>query len=186
VSRKSLRRIVVVATITGTVALASAAYAYLTNTGQGTGSAATGAPSAFVVASTADTAGDLVPVATIGTGTKDTINYTVTNPSTGTERLTTVAISIGNSTGTSPSATETNWTSTTGSYPACNSSDFSVSGQAVGNGSTAGSGAVTVSPAVTIAAGGVYNGSFTLQMVDNGANQDSCESVTVPIFISAS
>jgi hypothetical protein len=110
----------------------------------------------------------------------------VTNPSTGNERLTSVVISVGGTTGASPNATETNWTATTGANPACNSSDFSVGGQAVGDGATAGSGAYTVSPATTLAPGGVYNGSFTLQMIDNGANQNSCASVTVPIFISAS
>lgn len=183
---KSVRKLILVAALVGGVAVAGVAYAYFTNKGQGTGSATTGAGSPFTVASTADVAGDLVPVTTIGTGTKDTINYTVTNPSTGNERLTTVVISVGGTTGASPNATETNWTATTGANPACDSSDFSVGGQAVGDGATAGSGAYTASPATTLAPGGVYNGSFTLQMIDNGANQNSCASATVPIFISAS
>jgi len=185
VPRKS-RKLIVVVAIVGGVAAAGVAYAYFTNKGQGTASATTGSASPFTVASTADTAGDLVPVSTIGTGTKDTISYTVTNPSGGTERLNTVVISVGGSTGASPSATETNWTSTSGSNPACTSASFSVGGQAVGDGATPGSGAYTISPGVTLAPGGVYNGTFTLQMIDNGANQDSCEGVTVPLFLSAS
>jgi hypothetical protein len=186
VPRKPHRKVIVIVAIVAGVAIAGVAYAYFTNVGQGSGSATTGSASPFTVASAADTAGDLVPVPTIGSGVKDTISYTVTNPSAGTERLNAVVISVGGSTGTSPSATETNWTSTAGANPACNSSDFSVGGQAVGDGVTAGSGAYTVSPAATLAPGGVYSGTFTLQMIDNGANQDSCEGLTVPLFISAS
>ena len=44
----------------------------------------------------------------------------------------------------------------------------------------------TVSPNVDLAAGVAYNGTFTLQMIDNSANQDSCEGVTVPMYIAAS
>lgn len=184
--RNSIRKLVVAGAVVTAVAVAGVAYAYFTDKGQGTGSAVTGTAPPFTVSSTADTAGDLVPNTTIGTGTKDTIDYTVTNPSSGNERLTTVAISVGGSTGTSPTATETNWTATSGAYPACTSASFSVGGQAVGDGVTPGSGAYTVSPATTLAPGGVYSGTFTLQMIDNGANQDSCAGVTVPIFISAS
>jgi len=183
VPRKPGRKLIVIAALVVGVAGAGVAYAYFTNKGQGTGSATTGTASPFTVASTADVAGDLVPVATIGTGIKDTISYTVTNPSSGSQRLNTVVISAGGSTGSSPNATETNWTA--GSAPTCNSSDFSVGGQAVGDGVTVGSGAYTVNPATTLAPGGVYNGTFTLQMIDNGANQDSCQGVTVPMFISA-
>lgn len=168
------------------LAAAGAAYAYFTSTGQGTGTATTGTATPFVVASTADTAGDLVPVAAIGSGVEDTISYTVTNSSSGSLRLSTVAISIGTSSGTSPNTTEANWTTTSGSDPACDSADFSVGGQPVGNGTTAGSGVYTVSPDVDVAAGAAYNGTFTLQMIDNGANQDSCEGVTVPLYIAAS
>ena len=69
--------------------------------------------------------------------------------------------------------------------PACTSASFSVGGQAVGDGATAGLGAYTVRPATTLAPGGVYNGTFTLQMIDNGANQNNCAGATVPLFISA-
>jgi hypothetical protein len=186
VRSKLLRKFIVVGAVVSTVAIAGVAYAYFTSKGQGAGSATTGSSSPFTVASTADTLGDLVPVATIGTGIKDTVNYTVTNPSAGSLRLTSVVISVGGSTGTSPNTTETNWTATTTPFPACTSASFSVGGQPVGDGATAGSGAYTVSPAVTLAAGGVYNGSFTLQMIDNLANQNSCQGVTVPIYISAS
>jgi hypothetical protein len=186
VRSKRIRKLILIVAVVGGVAVAGVAYAYFTSKGQGTGSAATGTAPPFTVSSTADVAADLVPNTTIGTGTKDTIAYTVTNSSTGNERLTSVVISVGGSTGSSPNATETNWTATSGANPACNSASFSVGGQAVGDGATAGSGAYTVSPATTLAPSGVYNGTFTLQMIDNGANQNSCAGVTVPMFISAS
>ena len=120
---KPIRKLIVVAALVAGVAVAGVAYAYFTSKGQGTGSATTGTAPPFTVASTADVAGDLVPMATIGTGTKDTIAYTVTNPSSGNQRLTTVVISVGGSTGSSPNATETNWTAT-GANPACNSASL--------------------------------------------------------------
>lgn len=168
----------------GVAGVASAAWAYFTSTGQGTASATTGSASPFTVSSTSDTLGDLVPNASIGSGVIDTISYTVTNGASGSQMLSNVTVSVGGSSGTSPTMTETNWT--TGSAPTCNSSDFSVGGQAVGDGVTAGSGAYTAHPDVSLASGAAYHGTFTLQMVDNGANQDSCEGVTVPLFISAS
>jgi hypothetical protein len=181
------KRAVIICLVTAAaLGVSSLAYAFFSSTGQGTGSATTGSSTPFVVASTADTLGDLVPNSTIGSGVKDTISYSVNNPSTGSEKLSSVVISIGNTTGTSPSTTETNWTAASGSNPACNSSDFSVGAQAVGDGTTAASGAYTVSPSVDLAAGATYNGTFTLQMVDNSANQNSCEGVTVPLYISAS
>jgi hypothetical protein len=183
---RSKRRKTVFISVLAAVLLSASgvAVAYFTSTGQGTGTATTGSATPFIVSSTADVAGDLVPNNTIGTGVLDTIAYTVTNPSTGSERLASVVISIGNSTGTSPATTETNWT--TGASPTCNSSDFSVGAQAVGDGTTAGSGAFTVTPNADLAAGAVYHGTFTLQMIDNGANQNSCEGVAVPVYLAAS
>jgi hypothetical protein len=164
----------------------AAAYAYFTSTGQGSGSATGGSSSPFTVSSTADVAADLVPNTTIGTGVIDTVNYTVTNPSSGNEELANVVISIGNTTGTSPSTTETNWTHTVASNPACNSASYSVGAQSPGDGVTAGSGSYTVHPNVDLTPGQVYSGSVTLQMIDNSANQNSCQGATVPLYIAAS
>jgi hypothetical protein len=183
---KPRKTLVVALALALTAGVSTAAYAYLTSQGQTATSATTGTTSPFIVSAAADTAGDLVPVSTIGSGISDTINFTVTNPGLGNEELNSISISVGNSTGSSPSTTETNWTSTSGANPACDSSDFSVGGQAVGDGATPGSGAYTISPAVTLTPGAVYHDSFTLQMVDNGANQDSCEGIPVPLYIAAS
>ncbi len=166
--------------------ISGVAYAYFTSTGQGTGSATTGTSTAFTVSAPAVTSGDLVPSSTIGTGVKDTVSYTVTNPSAGNQYLSSVVISVGSSTGTSPSLVETNWTKTVGANPACSSHDFSVGGSAVGDGITAGSGSFTIHPNVDLTPGQVYSGTVTLQMIDNSANQDSCQAATVPLFIAAS
>ena len=168
------------------LAISGAAYAYFTATAQGTGSAVSGSNTPFTVSSTADVAADLVPNTTIGTGVVDTINYTVTNPSAGNQLLATVVVSVGNSSGSSPSATESNWTRVSGANPACNSASYSVGAQAVGDGSTAGSGAYTIHPNIDMTPGQVYNGTVTLQLIDNSANQNSCSGATVPLFISAS
>ena len=185
---KSKKRIAVVGvSVAMTAALSGVAFAYFDSTGQGTGSALTGTNTTWAVSAPADSSGDLVPNTTIGTGVIDTINYTVTNNSAGNQELNQVVISIGTSSGTSPSALEGNWTA--GSSPTCNSSDFSVGGQAVGDGVTAGSGSFTQTlggAANDMAPNAVYHGSVTLQMIDNGASQDSCKSASVPLFISAS
>ncbi len=166
--------------------LSAAAYAYFTSSGQGTGSAVVGSATTFTVSSTADVLADLVPNTAIGTGIIDTINYTVTNPSAGNQNLANVVISIGTSSGTSPNTTEGNWTRTVAANPACNSASFSVGGQAVGDGVTAGSGSFTVHPGVDLTPGQVYSGSVTLQLIDNSANQNSCQGATVPLYIAAS
>jgi hypothetical protein len=181
---------------------AGAAFAFFTSTGTGTGSATTGSASQYTVSSTADTSGDLVPnhgtltSTTAGLGVVDTIPFTVKNNSAGSETLDQIVISIGNSTGTAPNQTETNWTAGTAvvSPPeaVCGSNDFSVGGAGVGDGSTAGSGSFTIDHSVDptlpddLAAGATYTGSVSLQMVDNALNQDQCEAVTVPLFLSAS
>ncbi len=183
-----------------TLGAAGAAFAYFTSTGTGTGSATTGTASQFTVTPTADTSGDLVPndgilaATTPGYGVVDTIPFTVTNTSAGSETLNQIVVSVGSATGTAPSQTETNWTAGTAvtGEAVCGSNDFSVGGAAVGDGTTAGSGAFTINHSVDLtlpddlAAGATYTGSVTLQMVDNGLNQDLCENVTVPLFLSAS
>ncbi len=166
--------------------LSVAAYAYFSSTGQGQTTAVVGTTSPFTVSGTADVAADLVPNTAIGTGVIDTVNYTVTNPSSGNEQLSTVVISIGTSSGTSPSTTESNWTHTVGANPACNSASYSVGGQSPGDGVTAGSGAYTVHPNVDLTPGQIYSGTVTLQMIDNSGNQNSCEGASVPLYISAS
>lgn len=180
--------------------MAGAAFAFFTSTGTGTGSATTGSASQYTVSSTADTSGDLVPndgiltATTAGKGVVDTVSFTVKNNSAGSESLNQIVVSVGTATGTAPNQTEGNWTAGTASTgeAVCGSNDFSVGGAAEGDGVTAGSGAFTINHSVDptlpddLAGGATYSGSVTLQMVDNSLNQDNCEGVTVPLFLSAS
>ena len=67
-----------------------------------------------------------------------------------------------------------------GTKPACTANDFSVGGQAVGSNWT------DNSLAGDYVAGASKTGSVTVQMIDNDANQDNCQGVTVPLYMSAS
>ena len=157
------------------LALAGGAYAYFSAQGNGTGSASVGKSSPFTVGETGTpTGGPLYPDAAIGTGNIHTDNYTVTNPSSGNENLNKVVISIATATGGT-------WSSQADpNEPACTAGDFSVGGQAVGHAWT------DASLAQDFAAGASHSGTVTVQMIDDGANQDNCQSVTVPLYFSAS
>lgn len=159
-----------------TLGLAGAAFAFFTSTGTGTGSATVGTASAtWSVASTTATGGALYPDAAIGTGHIDTITYSVKNNGSGTQSLNQVVISVANSDGST-------WSSQTNmSDPACDASDFSIDAQPVGQSDT------DTSLAGSVLAGATATGgSVTIQMIDNGANQDNCQGVTVPLYFSAS
>jgi len=58
------------------------------------------------------------------------------------------------------------------SDPGCTAADFSVS--------------TTTVSAQDVAAGATVNGSFTVQMIDTGVNQDDCKGVTVDLEVAAS
>lgn len=168
------KRAIAALSVVGVLALAVGAYAYFSSTGTGTGSATTGSSTAFTVASTADTGGDLVPNDAIGTGVVDTIHYSVTNPSTGKQNLNHTVISVAGAGGSAWSARADQ------NKPACTASDFSVGGATVGTSLT------SAENAGDLTAGQTVNNSVSLQMVDNGQNQDNCQGVTVPLYFSAS
>jgi hypothetical protein len=169
------RRKFVIPAIAGIVALigAGVAYGFFTTSGSGTGSAAIGDASPLTVAVGTPTGGSLYPASfTDGDRVVDTVDFTVTNPGSGNVNLGTVVA------GVTPG-----WTFTDGAGdPACTAADFSINGQAVG------APAITTGSGVTLngssdAPNNVYKGSFTIQMVDNGANQDSCQSGSVPLTV---
>jgi hypothetical protein len=153
------------------------AYAWWSTTGTGSGSATTGTSTPFEV--TADNAenGDLTPG-----GPSDTIHYTVHNPSTGHQHISSIVISVAE---TDADGAATTFSS--GSAPACTLADFGLGGQTV-------SGSYTV----TLPSGGVdlapenastdddYTGTVALQMLNLNSNQDSCKSVTVPLHFAVS
>jgi hypothetical protein len=157
------------------LALAGGAYAYFSASGNGAGSATVGSASSFTVGETGTpTGGPLYPDAAIGGSNIQTDTYTVTNPSKGNQNLNQVVISIASSDGSA-------WSSKAdGTKPACTASDFSVGGQAVGSAWT------DTSLAQDFAAGASHSATVTVEMVDNGKNQDNCQGVTVPLYFSAS
>jgi hypothetical protein len=133
-----------------------AAFAYWTATGTGNATTTAGTESNFTIASSV--AGDpLSPNGPIQTAT-----FTVTNPGTGVQKLTNVAVTVAGTDGTV-------WTEVAG----CSALDF-----AVGKPSFT---------ATEIPAKGTVTGTVTLQMVDRpGVNQDGCKGATVPLHFAAS
>ncbi len=157
--------------------IAGGAFAYFTNTGTGTGSATVGSTSnqftvSVVESSVAGQDAALLPTP-LGdsNATLDTENVTVTNNDEANEYLSTLVYEI------TPGFDVTSL-----GHPDCVAADFSINGAAVGT-------PVTVHPDQNLAAlsdSGSYSTSFTLQLVDNGADQDACEGVTVPLTANAS
>ncbi len=156
------------------VGLAAGAYAYFTSTGHGTGSATVGAATNWTVGQSGTSGGPLYPDAAIGGANIQTNSYTVTNPAKGSQYLTSVQIKVANADGSA-------WSSQTDtSKPACTAADFSVGGQAVGTAWT------DTALAGDFTAGQSQTGSVTVEMIDNNANQDNCQGVTVPLYLFAS
>lgn len=154
--RFTKKRITAVAVSTAVVALgAGGAFAYWTSTGSGSGSGSTGTATNFVVASSAATGDPLTPG-----GPTQTVAFTVTNPGSGSQNLSSVVVTVATSTGGV-------WTSGT-----CSAADYTVS-----------------TPAITygqIAPGGTATGTVTLTMNNLATNQDACKGVTVPLYFAAS
>ncbi|MCW2799316.1 MAG: hypothetical protein JWQ70_788 [Aeromicrobium sp.] len=134
----------------------SLAYAYWTSSGSGVGSGTTGTSTDFTVASTAATGPLLKP----GVG-QQSIAFTVTNPSTASQTLSLVTVTVANSDG-SP------WIL----VPGCSAADYTV-----------GTPAITYGP---IPAPGNAAGTVTLVMKNLPTNQDACKGATVPLYFAAS
>lgn len=162
---KSKKGLALLATLAVAAVAAFGAYAYFTSSGNGSGSGKVGSDTAWQVDTSAYTGGPLYP----GAGS-ESIAYTVTNNNPGSQELNSVDISVANADG-SP------WTSGT-----CSAADFSVDGAAAGATATDTYGG----PTNDLASGANAGGTITLTMVDTGANQNDCRSVTVPLYLSAS
>jgi hypothetical protein len=154
--------------------LGGAAFAFFTTTGTGTGSAPIGDAANLSVTLGTITGGSLFPTAFFdANAVVDTVPYTVANTGDGNVNLTTVVMEV------TPGFSFTD----AAGDPACTAADFSINGQAVGTPAIA-------APDVTLlgltdAPANAYDGSFTLQMVDSGLNQDSCQSGSVPLTVIA-
>lgn len=173
---KSKKGIALLAALVVAIAAAVGAYAYFTSTGSGTGSATVGSATNWVVGQTSVTSGGpLYPDAAIGGANIQTNAYHVKNAGSGSQALTQVVIKVATSTGAA-------WSSQADlSKPPCTAADFSVGGQAVGASwtDTALAGDFTAGQDKT-------TGSVTVELIDNNANQDNCQGVTVPLYFAAS
>jgi len=168
--KMSKRTLVLLVAVVAAVVAAVGGYAYFTTTGSGSGSATVGTSTAWTVGENApaSTGGSLYPDPIIGTGNIRTTAYRVTNPGSGNQYLTKVDVKVANPDGSA-------WSS-----GSCDKDDFSVGGAALGATFT------DTDSAGTFTAGQVKNDTVTVQMIDDGTNQDDCKSVSVPLYFSAS
>jgi hypothetical protein len=186
---RSKKGIALLATLVVVAVAAVGAYAYFTNSGSTVGTPVTGAtvgPTTWTVAygttayachNPADTGCNALapaPSLTDPSSPVATVPFTVTNNDASDEALTSYTIKLSGS------------NTDAGGDPACNSSDFAVNGAAYTAPVkvTAGGLPTTLSPA-SDSPNNVYHGSFTVQMVENNANQDSCEGWTPTIEVDA-
>ncbi len=161
--------VVVGAAVALTLGISGAAFAFFTQQGTGTGSGVVGQAGTFVITS-ASPSGYLYPDTAGSNANVESTDYTVTNSGHGNAQLNQVTISVATSSGGT-------WTYTDpAGDPACTAADFSI------DGATPGTPFVDTSQAGTYAGGQAQTGSFTLEMIDNGKNQNSCEGLTVPIY----
>ncbi len=155
-SKRNKRISVVAAALMVTALGAGLAYAYWTSTGTGTGSVTTGTSANFTVASSAPTGGPLSPG-----GPSETVAFTVTNPGSGSQNLSSVVVTVAGAGGAA-------WTAVAG----CSSLDYTVGTPTITYGA--------VAPA------GVVSGTVTVTMNNLGSSQDGCKLATVPLYFVAS
>jgi hypothetical protein len=150
------KRVLALATVAA-LAVCGIAYAYWTTSGSGTGSAKTGTNTAVDVAQVGTITG-LVPG-----GNAQPVDFTINNPSTTPQYVTSVVVSITNVSGPH----------ITGAHP-CTSADFTLVQPTASYGDLA-PGLHTYQP----------SGS-TLMLNNSGGNQDGCKDATVDLKIDAS
>jgi hypothetical protein len=172
---KSKKGLALLATLVVAAAGAVAGYAYFTSTGTGTGSATVGSAAAWSIGQNGTASGGpLYPDPSIGSGHIQTTPWTVVNNGQGNQNLNAVTIRIADSIGGAWSARANT------ALPACTKSDFSVGGQSVGSDYT------PTAQLGDFTSGQTKSTNVLVQMIDNGATQDNCQGVTVPLYFSAS
>lgn len=123
----------------------------------------------FKVAIAAATGGALMPTARNSANKiVDTVQVTITNIDPGAEFLHQLVYEI-----------TPGWNATLAGHPACTAADFSVGGEAVGA-------AHTQAYTDDIPPGGHVTHTVTLQMIDNGHDQDACSGAVVNLTVLAS
>ncbi|MEW1918559.1 hypothetical protein [Pseudarthrobacter oxydans] len=133
-----------------------AAFAYWT--AAGTGSATTKADTSKNFTITSKITGEPLSPG----GPIQTVEYTVTNPGTGVQKLSNVVVTIANDNNSA-------WTPTSG----CSAADFQIVSP-------------TFTPVEIAPNGGTTTGTVTLQMINRDTNQDGCKNASVPLYFSAS
>lgn len=143
------KRVLVPMSLVAVLVVAGAAIAYFTTTGSGTGSATVGSSSAVTLHGTAAT--------TLYPGTTSVVNFTVDNPSPGTQRVGTIHLTS---------------VSTDPAHSGCVTSDFTmpdvVANQSFANGSA---------QAVT--------STGTLAMANTGVSQDACQGAPLTLNLTS-
>lgn len=151
------KRATVVAMTAVLILVGGLAFAYWTSSGSGTGSGTTGTSTEFTVAGGAVTGPDLTPG-----GPSQSVAFTVTNPGSGSQDLTSVTAIVADGNGAP-------WVS---DPVGCTAADYTVG-----------------TPVITydqIPAGGSISGTVTLTMNDLTTNQDACKDLPVPLYFTAS
>jgi hypothetical protein len=146
-----------------TLAGTGVAFAYWSAMGDGVGDASTGESVAFDIVGEDSTGPLLAPG-----GAAQTVPFTVTNPGTASQLLTTVYVYVANDGGTA-------WTAPSPANSldlnGCSAEDFTV--------------AIGVAPAYgDVVPGGTRTGTATITMNDLDANQDACQNLVdeVPLY----
>lgn len=132
-------------------------YAWWTTTGDGASSSATGAQTAWDVDADPSVGSPLTPG-----GPTQTVDFVITNPSSGHQKLNLITVAVANADGSA-------WTAVAG----CSSADYSVS--------------ITTAPAYDdVNPADTRSGQATVGMVNRNANQNNCVNATVPLYFHAS
>jgi hypothetical protein len=186
------------ATVALTLGLAGTAFAFFTASGTGTGSAPVGSAATFTLtqdglatACGSSTDPALYPDAKSGLATGpaystgmnlagtyvDCIVVTVANTSSSSQYLTALQAAV------SPAF----YSQTNTALPACTPADFSLANQTDSINQLQGQPA-TDAEGFNFSPNNTATGfaTFMIEMIDNGANQDNCQGVTVPLVFSAS
>lgn len=151
------KRVAAVALTAIVVLIGGAAFAYWTSSGSGTGHGTTGQSTDFDVTSPGPTGLALTPG-----GPSQSIPFTVTNPGTGTQDLTSVTVIVADENGDP-------WLS---DPEGCTEDDYTVG-----------------TPVITydqIPGGGSISGTVTLTMNNLDSIQDACKGLDVPLYFAAS
>lgn len=148
-SQSKKKRVFVALTTVATIAAVGAAIAYFTTNGSGTGSASVGSSSAVTIHGTA--AGALYP------GSSATVNLTVDNPSSGSQRVNTIQLGS---------------VTTDEAHSGCVTSDFTMP-------------SVTVNQTFPTGNGQAVTATGTLTMANTVLNQDACQGAPLTLHLTS-